>query len=89
MYSKFKWLKTGYDMKWKSFSYAERLEFEAWMSNKMDMLNDEMMNWQPSTPKPSEDSIEQVFDIVEDVLTGELPESLQPDEDKPKKRGKK
>lgn len=88
MLSKMRWFKSGYDMKWRSFPYASRVEFEAWMSNKLDMLHDEMMNWQ-SEPKP--DSVEQMIEIIEDAVTGELPEMLDPhgDEDKPKKRGKK
>lgn len=99
MQAKFKWFKAGFGMKWRSLDYKGRQEFEAWMSNKLDMLHDEMMDWQPSAPKP--DSIEQVIDSIGDAFTGELPENLKshavasddgmPDvnEDKPKKRGKK
>lgn len=100
MQAKFKFFKAGFGMKWRSMNYEERREFEAWVSNKLDMLHDEMMDWQP-VPKP--DSIEGVLDIIEDAVTGELPENLKPhagdpatpddyagsSDDKPKRRGKK
>lgn len=97
MQAKFKWFKAGFGMKWRSMNYEERQEFEAWMGNKMEMLHDDMMNWKPSGKA---DSIEDVFEIIEDAVTGELPDSLKPHavasddgmpeaEDKPKRRGKK